>query len=82
MITDNNYFLSECNQVQLRLPYKSNHDHFMITYDYFPCVTLFLLLVGEFIPIHVASLCDLQRNMNEMCSNKWVILFSIFILLK
>ena len=38
MITDYNYnyFLSECNRLQLKLLYKSNHDYFMIIYDYFP----------------------------------------------
>ena len=41
MITDYNYnyFLSECNRLQLQLLYKSNHDYFMITFDYFPWVT-------------------------------------------
>ena len=32
----------------------------MITYDYFPWVTLFR--VGEYISMHVSSLHDLQRN--------------------
>ena len=45
MITDYNYnyFLSECNWLKLRLLYKSNHDYFTVTYDYFPWVTLFLV---------------------------------------
>ena len=73
MITDYNYFWSECNWLQLQLIYKSNHDYFMITYDYFPWVTLFL--VGEYIPMYVASLHELQRNEYEwkknICNNKW-----------
>ena len=62
MITDYNYnyFLSECNQLQLTLLYKSNHVYFMITYDYLPRVTLFR--VGEYITVYVSSLHDLQRN--------------------
>ena len=57
MITDYNYnyFLSECNKLQLL--YESNRDYFLITYDYFPWVTLFL--VGEYKTIPVSSLCDL-----------------------
>ena len=67
-----NYFWSECNQLQLQLLYKSNHDYFMITYDYFPSVTLFS--VGEYITLHLSSLHNLQRNeydWKEICNNKW-----------
>ena len=62
MITDYtyNYFLSECNRLQLQLLYKTNHDYFMITFDYFTWVTSFR--VGEYITVHVSSLHDLQRN--------------------
>ena len=35
----------------------------MITYDYFPWVTLFC--VGEYITVHVSYVHDLQRNEYE-----------------
>ena len=37
MITDynNNYFFFKCNRLQLQITLQSNHDYFMITYDYF-----------------------------------------------
>ena len=73
MIIDYNYFLSECNRLILRLLYQSNQDFFMITNDYFPWVTLFL--VGEYIIMHVSSLCHLQRNMNE---KKYVVTSELF----
>ena len=35
MITDYNYFFLKCNWLQLQITLQSNHDYFMITYDYF-----------------------------------------------
>ena len=37
MITDYNYnyFFLKCNRLQLQITLQSNHDYFMITYDYF-----------------------------------------------
>ena len=36
MITDYNYnyFFSKCNRLQLQITLQSNHDYFMITFDY------------------------------------------------
>ena len=35
MITDYNYLFSKYNRLQLQITLKSNHDYFMITFDYF-----------------------------------------------
>ena len=35
MITDYNYFFSICNRLQLQIALQSNHDYFMIAFDYF-----------------------------------------------
>ena len=37
MITHHNYNLlfSKCNRLQLQITLQSNHDYFMITFDYF-----------------------------------------------
>ena len=35
MITDYNYFFPKCNRLQLQTTLQSNHDYFMITFDYF-----------------------------------------------